>query len=228
MSGRPTLAFALTLGGAYTHDRIDVFYTDSQDTKQTIDAIFGVHQILDAKTVIQANLVLGTLSGYLNDPYKVVELNGELVPEKRPEDKDRQIAFVSLTRSIQSLRAAVEGSYRYYDDSFDITGQTVAFAWFQHLGKGWLVRPRVRWHDQSAASFYSVRFSGAPSYYSADYRVSALQSISYGLKLVWNPTPRLAFDVAYDIYEQEGKDNETFDEVYPTADVFTFGGRVWF
>jgi hypothetical protein len=218
----------LTLGGAYTQDRIDVIYLDARESKRTIDAIVGIHQIINARTVLQANYAVGKISGFLNDPYKVVELNGILVPERRPGDRDRQVAYVALTRSVDALRGVAEASFRRYDDSFDITGTTLSLAWFQRVGDGWIVRPRLRWHHQDAASFYDVRFSGEPEYYSSDYRVSELESLSYGVKLVWHSAGRISMDVGIDRYVQTGKDGVTFEDAYPAATVFTAGGRVWF
>jgi hypothetical protein len=85
----------------------------------------------------------------------------------------------------------------------------------------------VRFYDQTAADFYGYFFDGSPEFYSSDYRVSALQAVGYGVKLIWNPTETLSFDLGFDHYEQEGKDDSLPPEMYPSADFITGGLRIW-
>ena len=103
----------LLLGVSANHDQVEGYYQPDTATKNSYDGMIGVTQLLDAKTFITANLTLGTASGYLTDPYKVVELNGALVPEKRPDSRTTQIAYVALTRFIEQADACAEVSYRY-------------------------------------------------------------------------------------------------------------------
>jgi hypothetical protein len=218
----------LLLGAALTYDLIQPVTDAPDETKITVDAMVGVSQVLDRRTLLSANLTLSHVEGFLSDPYKVVELNGVLVPELRPDSKDKQIVYVSLTRFVELLRGSAEGSYRYYRDSFGIDAHTLSLAWHQRLGRHFVLRPMVRYYVQSEADFYGVRFTGTPEYYSADYRVSALTALSYGLKFVWMPTERLSFDVSFDRYAQSGSDSETPDAVYPSANVIMGGARLWF
>jgi hypothetical protein len=218
---------ALLVGAAYTHDRVDVFYRDRTETKRTVDAMVGVTQVLDKNTLFTANLSLGRVEGFIGDPYKVAELNGILVPEKRPDEKDKQILFLSIARHLHAVDASIEAAYRYYTDSFGIQADTVELAWYQYLGTRWILRPALRYYQQSAAEFYGVRFSGSPEYYSADYRLSDMDTLGYGLKLIWMANDRLVFDAAFDRYVMEGRDGMTADEVYPSANVFTVGIGLW-
>ena len=217
----------LLLGGAYTHDKLTPANGIPADPKDTVDAIVGLTQLLDPRSVLTIDLSLGYSQGLLTDPYKVVELNGQLVPEQRPDSKNKQIVFLSLAHYFPSVHGSVEGSYRYYMDSFGIDAHTVDLAWFQKLGRRWTLRPLVRFYSQSAADFYGVRFAGAPESYSSDYRVSALNSLGYGLKLVFVPNARIQFDAEYLRYEQSGTDGVTPDDAYPAANVFIVGARIW-
>ncbi len=217
----------LLFGGAYTHDKITPANGVPADTKDTVDAIVGLTQLLDPRTVLTIDLSLGYSRGLLSDPYKVVELNGQLVPEQRPDSKNKQIVFLSLAHYFPAVHGSVEGSYRYYVDSFGIDAHTVDLAWFQKLGRRWTLRPLVRFYSQSAADFYAVRFTGSPAAYSSDYRVSALNSLGYGLKLVFVPNARIQFDAEYLRYEQSGTDGVTPDDAYPAANVFIVGARIW-
>jgi len=91
-----------------------------------------------------------------------------------------------------------------------------------------IVTPLLRYYDQSEADFYGTQFTGAPAEFSSDYRISSLTATSYGIKLVWLREGDMAFDVAFERYVQDGKDSETFDGVYPEANIVVIGARKWF
>lgn len=218
----------LTLGLGLNMDEVSGYFLNGSESKDTVDVMVGISQLLDRKTLLKANLTLGQLSGYLTDPYKVVELNGAIVGEKRPDSKSKEIIYVSLTRYIESLGASVEGGFRYYNDDFGISSQTITLAWFQELGEHWMIRPYTRFYSQSAADFYDVRFTGSPENYSSDYRVSELDATGYGLQFIWHPKENISLDLAIDRYSQKGKDGVTWSDVYPSATSYILGVRWWF
>jgi hypothetical protein len=99
----------------------------------------------------------------------------------------------------------------------------------------------VRFYDQSEASFYYHRvpasaglpiptFSNAqtPDVYSADYRLSALSSWTYGVKVAYRINDHVSADVGYKRYEMRGNDHLTSSSAYPKAHIFTFGLSIWF
>ena len=217
----------LSLGLAYTGDTVDGLFLPGEEKKDTLDAMAGISQVLNAKTLLTANLTLGMLDGYLSDPYKVAEVNGSLVPDHRPDTKDRQIAYFALTRFIEAANASLETSYRFYNDSFGIQSHTFGLAWYQKLSETFTLRPAVRYYTQPEADFYDVRFTGNPEFYSSDYRVSAFDSIGYGLKGIWQPNERFAADLSIDRYVQEGNDSVTSSDAYTEAFIVIFGVRVW-
>jgi hypothetical protein len=217
----------LLLGVSFNHDMVQGFYQPDPTAKNTVDAMIGVTQLLDPNTFITANFTLGRAQGYLTDPYKVVELNGALVPEQRPEERTKQVAFLALNRYFDSMEGSAELSYRFYRDSFGIAANTLTASWFQKLNPQWTLRPMFRYYQQSAADFYAVRFSGAPEVYSADYRLSELMALGYGLKLIWKPTNSLSFDLDLERYEQRGRDGVTAPDAYPSATIVMVGATLW-
>ena len=218
----------LLIGGALTHDQIDVYYRNATETKDSVDFLVGVSQVLDPKTLLTLNLTYGQVDGFLSDPYKVAEVNGVLVPENRPDQKDKQIAYLSLIHFFDQLNGSLDASYRYYQDSYGIRGGTAQLAWFQKIGDHFVLSPMVRLYNQSAADFYAVRFAGAPENYSADYRLSELSATSWGLKLIWTPKPDLSIDVGFERYIMEGGDGVTADDAYPSANLLSLGIKLWF
>jgi len=237
----------LALGFAYTYDTImPDFWFGDKEYKNSGDVLIGVTQLLGPKTILTANLTLGAANGYMNDPYKGVRFDdypdpNTLFREKRPGYRDKQIGYLALTHFVTPLKGSAELVYRFYHDSYNVASHTMALTWYQKLGKHIVVAPTFRFVDQTAASFYGVRFAGdaslpsddpfyvpIPKHYSADYRLSAMQTFTYGLSATWKIKDRVSLDFAYKRYDMIGKDNATAKDAYPNANVFSGGVRVWF
>ena len=218
----------LLLGTAYTMDKVDSFIRGGVQDKDTIDLLVGLTQVIDANTLFNIDLTLGQVSGYLDDPYKVVELNGKLVPEHRPDSKDKKILYMSISHMFPELEGTLETGYRLYTDSFGSTSHTLMLDWFQKLGGGFILSPSLRYYQQSAVDFYDIRFTGSPEFYSSDYRLSDLRAIGYGLKLIYMPTEKWSIDAGVERYDQQGTDGRTAADMYPSANIVTLGARIWF
>jgi len=215
------------LGGSYANDRVDAVSMVGPEDKDSVDLMAGVTQVLGKKTTGTLNVTVGMINGYLTDPYKIVELDGVLVPERRPDHKDKQVVFVALNRFVEDFNGAAEISCRYYTDDFGIQSYTGGLAWYQKIGKTLILRPAVRYYTQTEADFYGLRFTGDPEFYSSDYRVSEMAALGYGVKLIWQPNDRFSFDIAVDQYVQEGLDGVTADDMYPSALSVMTGVRIW-
>ncbi len=236
----------LLVGLAGTQDEVKVFFQPARADKRTLDAIVGLTQLLDGKTTVQFNFSYGRATGYLSDPYKIIQKRTELLPglflpltfgENRPDERDKWIAYASCNHAFASLHGAAEASYRLYHDSFGITSHTVALAWFQQLGPQVVLSPTLRFYEQSAADFYQVSLDGSTitpgskpnpngPFFSADYRLTKLHTLTYGVKLVWTPNKTCQFDVAWERYEMKGRDGITSASAFPQAAILTAGLRL--
>ena len=110
-------------------------------------------------------------------------------------------------------------------------------AWFQRVGSRVILRPGVRFHDQGAADFYRYRLDGTSitpaagrprpdgPFYSSDWRLSAMRTVNYGLKAIWNVTDALQFDAAWERYEMRGRDGVTPQSAYCRASIVTLGAK---
>lgn len=157
--------------------------------------------------------------------------------ENRPDVRDKRLALAALNRAFPELRGSAEASYRHHRDSYGVRAHTVDLAWFQQLGDRVLFRPGYRFHDQSAARFYRYRFDGTSvlptegpprpqgPFYSSDYRLSALQTHTYGFKVIWDVTSAVQLDAAYERYSMHGRDGVTPKSAYCRADILTVGAR---
>ncbi|MFT3784296.1 MAG: DUF3570 domain-containing protein [Nibricoccus sp.] len=219
--------------------------------KDGSDFIVGVTQLLNPNTSVTANVVYGLASGYMSDPYKIVSTTRldldpgtyYTPPENRPDEKKKISVFLGLNRNFERLHAAVDCSYRHYHDSFGITSHTVALEWIQKFGEHWIVQPSVRFYRQSASDFYYYNLdrsrvvttyepvlaetgTGHAPFYSSDYRLSHLETIDGGLKIVYKVTSWLALNVSYDRYTMRGLDGLTPQDAYTKANMFVVGVKL--
>jgi hypothetical protein len=234
----------LLAGVAGTFDDVKVFFQRTPAKKRSNDVIVGVTQLLDPRTSVSFNLTWGRATGFLADPYKLVQKNTEVFPgiflpltfsDNRPDERTKYIALAALNRSFPELRGAVDASYRFYHDTFGTDAHTLDVAWFQRIGERVILRPGVRFYEQGAADFYAYNFdrtsvvptAGPPKpngpFYSSDFRLSAFRSVNAGLKIIWNVTDALTLDLAFEHYDMRGRDGLTPQSAYCTANITTAG-----
>jgi len=213
--------------------------------KNTTTALLGLSQLLSPKTILSVDLTGGYIDGYLSDPYKLVAFDaydpsGQYgFHENRPGQRSLGAGLITLSHAFTKLEASLDASYRLYHDSWGIWGNTAALVWNQKLGSHVTLSPGVRFYQQTAADFYFVRvpaalgdplipLPGFPTYYSADYRISSLQSWTLGLNAVINITEHIWIEAAYKRYAMFRDNTETSVSAYPKANVFTAGLTIWF
>jgi Protein of unknown function (DUF3570) len=236
----------LSWGASHTFDQVlDNSTPRVWHDKNATDLLLGVAQLLNASTILSANLTLGYSEGDLSDPYKGVLFDDfpyfggpfTVWPEKRPAHKFRQVGFLSLQHYFEPVHGAAEVTYRLHHDDQGIIAHTASLQWNQKIGKHVILSPLARYHTQTAADYYGTHFPGDPSdpanyptpeYYSADYRISALESFTYGLALSVRVHEHASLELAYKRYEMHGTDGVTAADQYPKANVITGGFTLWF
>lgn len=235
----------LNYGVGQNFDTIQPKFWDTERSKDSTDFVLGVTQLLGPRTTVSLTLTLGTSAGYLSDPYKGVRFDGypdpeTVFPERRPGHRTKQTVLASMTQYVTPLSGSAEVSYRFGHDSYGIFSHTGGATWNQKLGKYVVVSPLVRYYWQTQASFYHIRLEGDPSdpesfpdvvtpeHYSADYRLSTLQSLTYGVGLTVRLRSWLSFDLAYKRYEMSRLDSVTAASNFPSANIYTVGLRAWF
>lgn len=174
------------------------------ETKRVNDLLLGVTQVISPVAILKFNLTHSRAAGYLSDPYKA--------PDNRPRERNSTALLTQFNRHFSGTGGSLRSSYRYYDDSFGVGAHTLGFDWAQPLGAGWLIIPGLRYHTQSAASFYCDAIPGVDvpiqcltrppgSFVSADHRLSAFGAVTLGLKVAYS-IGKLTFDMKYERYEQ--------------------------
>jgi len=205
----------------------------------------GVTQLLSPKTILSVNGTISYAHGYLSDPYRAVVFDETpldsnallfLYGEKRPTTRNGQSLFVQVTQAVDRFNGSVEGSYRYYHDSYGIQAHTVDLAWFQKIGRYVVISPSFRYYFQEGASFYATQFPGdpvadpshVPAFYSADYRLSHFASYTGGIDLTYQVHDGINLRLGYKRYLMRGLDRTTDQSVYPKADIITGGFDIVF
>ncbi len=176
------------------------------DTKTAYDIMFGVTQIIDRRTFVQANYTYSTSAGYHNDYNNVLTvidpLTGQPLSgswlgandlpylfENRPDKRSRNILFL---RGVHHLEEdVIHLSYRYFTDDWGISSHTLDFKYRYDMGGSYL-QPHLRYYTQSAADFYrhdlvqgtDIDATGKVKvqYASHDYRLADSVTTTYGLK----------------------------------------------
>jgi hypothetical protein len=238
----------LLLGVAGHADNVETFF-DPQHAylgKQAFTAVAGVTQILDPRTFVTFNVTWGRETGYLDDPYKLVQKTEELVAgsffplafaENRPGERSTGALFAGLNRAYPGARGAFEGSYRFYRDTFGVAASTIELRWIQKLGSAFTLAPELRLYRQGAARFYYYTLDGtdlsptvvpdsALPAYSSDYRLSSFDSLTVGLKATWKIRKHVQLELGYDRYALRGRDGITPQSAYPVAKIVSAGARL--
>jgi len=184
--------------------------------KDVLDFMAGLTQVLDRATIAPVNYSLGFVSGYLNDPYKIVSVvqgpdlaeAGDPIAylyERRPGHRSKQSFYGGVRRRVGS--AVADASYRYYWDSWSVRSSTAELRWDQPLGGGKSIRPHYRYYRQKQAGFYShyLTTGGAlPSFTSADSRLGSFTASTFGMEAVHTLRSGPAIKIGIEYYLQRG------------------------
>ncbi|EDY82837.1 hypothetical protein VDG1235_2460 [Verrucomicrobiia bacterium DG1235] len=238
----------VSYGLSFVDDEIKPSFFDEAETKESLDAYVGLSQVIDANTVASLNFTYGKFEGYLNDPYKLIAKDVEVIPgfflfqeapEHRPDERLRRIWFANVKRFFPELRGSIDFDYRYFNDTWGVESHTFDLEWYQKVGDKLTLRPSYRYYNQNAASFYFADLNGtdidplepvvgvAP-FYSADYRLAKMETETYGLKAIYKIAEQVSVDVSWERYKMKGKDGVTHEGAFPKADILTIGGVWWF
>lgn len=122
----------------------------------------GLSQILTRNLILGLNYEVITDEGYLNSPYRSVRyldgtggfsLESEIYPRTHTSN-----AVSARLKYYLPYRAALDGSYRFYTDTWGVVGHTLDFTYTQPAFKRWVFDGHLRYYKQDAADFYSDLF----------------------------------------------------------------------
>jgi len=176
--------------------------------KSTNGFSLGWTTVLSERDLLDVSASLLNLSGYLNEPYKIVPIGpdaSQTVPENRPNTRSRRALVVKYGHHY-FWDGAIRVTYRYYNDSWSVQAHTLDVAYDQRVLSDWVVSPEVRLYTQTAASFYANSFPAPQKYMSSDYRLSPMSSILGGLAVSRVLDRNLTISLGVTLQEQWGRD----------------------
>ena len=125
----------------------------------------GLTQILTKNLIAALNFETITEEGFLNNPYRVVRY---LDPDNIEVGYSFELEHYPNTRTSNAVglraryflpyRAAIEGEYRFFTDTWDIEGHTASLSYI-HPWRDWTFTGKYRFHDQTGAHFYRDLFA---------------------------------------------------------------------
>ncbi len=145
----------------------------------------GLSQVLTKKWLLNVDYEVISAEGFLNNPYRVVRINGSFArPESYPDSRASQAIAV---RALQYLdnRASLRYDYRYYSDDWGITAHTLEFGLAQYYTDDIIGEYRIRFYTQNKATFYADDFPTVVQYMARDKELSTFDSVSLGFKIGW-------------------------------------------
>lgn len=242
----------ITAGVATAFDKVRaVGFLFNDENKDSLDLSFGVSQLLSTRTILDLTLSYGHSTGYLADPYRGISQTVPLTAdpdgptthfvagENRPGSQNRWIAKLAARHYFPTPKAALSGSYRFFANSESLIGHTFELKWIQQVTEEFSVTPYFRYYQQTAAEYYLPTLDGtnflgfqktqgeAP-FFSPDYRLSAFDAITYGLKFTYEASQNLSLDLQLERYEMSGRLTETPGIFFPSANVISIGANYTF
>ena len=176
------------------------------ESKDILDVVLGVTQVVSRNTIVQLNYSYSDASGYLTDPYRIVTVvngtTGDLVPrtpaagvdgpshefryERRPDERVKHSVYGQAKHFMNGK--VLDVSYRYMTDDWDIDSHTFDFRLRWPLGSERYLEPHLRFYTQTEADFYTISLiegQTLPAFASNDYRLGNFDGVTAGLKYGW-------------------------------------------
>ncbi len=185
----------------------------SSETRELVDLLFGVTQIIDSSSLFQVNYSVSVGSGYMTDPYKLLSVvdgtTGDpdhYLYEKRPDSRTRQSVYGKYKKQLDN-HDIVTASYRFMTDDWGVNSHTVDFTYRYKMDSGFFIQPHLRLYQQSAADFYHyflVNGDPTPEFASADYRLGDLTTTTVGVKFGKTIDDKHVWSVRLEMYNQSG------------------------
>lgn len=204
----------------------------------------GVSQILTRKIIATLQYEVVSDEGFLNNPYRSFRYldptNGNgygFAAEKYPRTHTSNGASIGA-RYLLPFHAALNGSYRFYSDTWGIGSNTAEIGYTQPYKSRWLFEISYRYYTQTHADFYSDLFTriDAQNFMGRDKELAAFNtnSIHIGgtynfLKGGWHGLDKGSVSLYYDRMQFKYDDfrNDLVKGVTPgTEPLYSFSANV--
>lgn len=203
----------------------DLSNRTGSESKDVLDLVLGVTQVVGRNTVMQLNYSYSDTSGYQTDPYRVISVidgaTGDLVPrtptpgidgpshefryENRPDERAKHSLYAQAKHFLGGK--VLDVSYRYMTDDWDIDSHTADLRLRWPINETSYLEPHLRFYTQREAEFYTVSLidgQALPAFASNDYRLGNFDAITAGLKYGWTTGRGHDASLRLELYQQRG------------------------
>jgi hypothetical protein len=156
----------------------------------------GVSQVLTRNLLLGLNFETDESDGYLQSPYRgirYIDSNARgysYGPSHDPNTRTGNAASAQLKYYLP-YHAAIDGSYRFYTDTWGILANTLRVGYTQPVLTAWTLDASARYYWQSHATFYSDLFpyQNAQNFESRDRELAQFHSLTVELGASWQFRP---------------------------------------
>jgi len=157
----------------------------------------GLSQVLTRDSLLSFNFETSESEGFLNNPYRLVRYVDPTATrgystqqEQYPHTRTGNAGSVE-GKYFLPWHAALDASYRLYNDTWGILAHTGELAYTQPLFRSWTLDGHVRLYQQRHATFYSDLFPYADSqnFMARDRELAAFHSTTIGGGATWEFHP---------------------------------------
>lgn len=179
-------------------------------------------QVLTRDLVATAAYDLMTDEGYLNSPYRSIRyaditapMGYFFDPERYPSTRTSNAASLRA-KYFLPWRAALDGRYRFYTDTWGIVAHTAEIGYTQPMWGSWTFDVEYRYYTQDAADFYRDLFPrrNTLNFQARDKELSTFTGHTIGVGATWE------FKVARMPWLERGTINARFDHMIIEYDDF--------
>jgi hypothetical protein len=153
----------------------------------------GINQIFTRNFTVNLAVEAVADEGFLNNPYRTVRYLDTTVaagvgyqPEVYPKTRNSISSKVSASYFLP-YRAALFLNYRYFSDSWQINASDIELGYRHPIGKTFELEFKVRYYQQTQASFYSDLFAykDAQNFLARDKELSDFNDLTFGLGVTY-------------------------------------------
>jgi hypothetical protein len=184
-----TVSFGFTRGW----DRVGERGTTRNDAVERRNWQVGVSQILTRNVLLGLNFETSESEGFLNNPYRQVRYLSSIEALGYAYEKERYPHTRTGNAGSGQLKyylpwhAALDGSYRFYRDTWGITAHTYELGYTQPVFRSWTLDTHLRGYRQTHADFYSDLFpyADAQNFLARDRELATFRSLTMGVGASW-------------------------------------------
>src|ERR1700736_6461401 len=158
----------------------------------------GVSQIVTKNLIAGATLEVITDQGLLSNPYRSIRYcsnptggvpcaGGFTLGAQKYPNTHTSTAVEARAKYYLPYRAAASVSYRYFTDTWGVRANTTEVGYTQPVSNLWILEGRVRYYNQTHASFYSdlFPFANSQNFEARDQNLAASTNTTIGLKATY-------------------------------------------